>query len=136
MNWNEFYYYLAAFYNFFTISKNLYLGCFLDFLPSPLPRLLFRLFAISMNLPRLLFTLFSPAFSKSLKSSRRKIKVLKNYLAASAASAAPAAFWCSRRKVSYLGQIIFQFSTQNKTLLDMYFPALWIGILAQAFLWY
>ena len=85
---------LSCFLHFFAVH---YLGCFLHFFfCRSLPRLLFRLFAISMNLPRLLFTLFSPAFSKSLKSSRRKIKLLKNYLAASAASAAPAAFWCSR----------------------------------------
>ena len=61
-----------------------YLGCFLDFLLSPW---------IYLGC----FLHFSPAFSKSLKSSRRKIKVLKNYLAASAASAAPAAFLWSRK---------------------------------------
>ena len=59
-------------------SIQLLLSCFLHFLPSPLPWLLFTLFCrLHSPLPWLLFTLFSPAFSKSIKSSRRKIKLLK-----------------------------------------------------------
>ena len=62
---------------FYTFCHHHYIGSFYTFLTSPLPRLLFTLFAISKNLPWLLFTLFSPAFSKSIKSSQRKIKLLK-----------------------------------------------------------